>query len=159
MKYIKLMKLMYLVEREALLRWGRPVTFDNFVSMPQGPVLSQTLNLMTGEIPPGVETVWRQFISPPQGWDVSIIRESEVDELSKAEVDLVEEIFGRFGSWDRWDLVRYTHELPEWTDPNGSSIPIEYKRVLQVGGKSEQEIFEILSDLEEAALFEQLLST
>ena len=35
MSYLKLLKLLYIVERTALLRWGRSVTFDRFVSMPE----------------------------------------------------------------------------------------------------------------------------
>ena len=33
MPYLKLIKLLYFVDREALLRWGRPVTTDRLVSM------------------------------------------------------------------------------------------------------------------------------
>ena len=29
MKYLKLIKLLYFLDREALLRWGRPVTTDS----------------------------------------------------------------------------------------------------------------------------------
>ena len=156
MSYMKLLKLMYLVDREALLRWGRSMTADNFVSMPRGPVLSQTLNLITEE--KLGESYWKRFISAPQEYNVSLLEEPEFDELSRADVELIDELYGKFGGWNRWDLVRYTHDLPEWTDPKGSSIPIDYRRVLEVGGKSEQEVFEIISDLEEVALFEHIVS-
>ena len=33
MSYMKLLKLLHLVDREALLRWGRPVSTDRYVSM------------------------------------------------------------------------------------------------------------------------------
>jgi uncharacterized phage-associated protein len=158
MSYLKLIKLMYLIDREALLRWGRPITFDNFVSMDNGTVLSQTYDLIVGGRRLGVEEVWRQFISAPQGYEVALERQPEFDELSKAEVGLIEEIFERFGAKGRWELVDFTHTLPEWKDPKGSSLPIDYKDVLKAGNKSEQEIFEILSDLEEMALFEQMIS-
>ena len=46
MHYIKLIKILYHVDREALKRWGHPLTYDYYVSMNQGPVLSNTLNLM-----------------------------------------------------------------------------------------------------------------
>jgi uncharacterized phage-associated protein len=47
MAYIKLIKLLYLADREALLRWGRPITTDRHVSMPKGPVVSQIYDLIT----------------------------------------------------------------------------------------------------------------
>lgn len=160
MSYIKLMKLMYLIDRAALLRWGRSVTFDNIVSMDNGMVLSQTLDLLTGGKRLGVDELWRQYISAPMGdHEVQLQGEPVFDELSKAEVGLIEEIFGEYGRMGRWTLVDDVHhKLPEWINPNGSSIPVDYKQVLKAGNKSEQEIFEIISDLEETALFENMLS-
>lgn len=156
MNYLKLMKLMYLIDREGLTRWGQSMTRSNYVSMDKGPVLSEVLNLITEERLG--ESYWKRFISAPQNYDVALVVEPEFDELSKADVDLIEEIYTQFGYKSRWELVNFTHDLPEWTNPKGSSIPIDYKRVLKAGGKSEQEIFEIISDLEETALFEQLVS-
>lgn len=43
-KYIKLMKLMYLAEREFLLSHGSRLTGDELYSLPYGPVLSNTLD-------------------------------------------------------------------------------------------------------------------
>ena len=53
MSYMKLIKLLYLADREALLRWGRPITFDAYVSMDRGPVLSSVLDLINGGTAPG----------------------------------------------------------------------------------------------------------
>ena len=35
MSYMKLIKLLYLADREALARWGRPITTDQYVSTPR----------------------------------------------------------------------------------------------------------------------------
>lgn len=159
MSYLKLMKLMYLVDREALLRWGRSVTFDRIVSMDNGLVLSQTLDLIHGGRRLGVDEVWKRFISAPQGdYEVALEGESELDELSEAEVGLVEEIFGKYGHLSRWELVDLAHELPEWVDPQHSSIPVDYKEVLEAGGKPLQEVIEVVNELEEEALFEHIIS-
>lgn len=45
---LKLMKLLYLSERESLQKYGDTITGDTFVSMPNGPVLSMTLNFING---------------------------------------------------------------------------------------------------------------
>jgi hypothetical protein len=42
MSYLKLIKLLYLADREALSRWGFSVTNDRHVSMPHGPHASWT---------------------------------------------------------------------------------------------------------------------
>ena len=46
---LKLMKLLYLADRQALASFARSISGDRMVSMPHGPVLSQTLELANGE--------------------------------------------------------------------------------------------------------------
>src|SRR5215471_19347986 len=121
MSYMKLIKLLYLVDREALLRWGRPVTTDRYVSMDKGPVLSRTLDLINEGPEPGTRSVWTEFISTPQNHEVQLLKEAPADELSRAEEALIEEIFAQHGNKTRWQLVDYVHGLPEWEDPNGSA--------------------------------------
>lgn len=50
MPHLKLMKLLYLSDREAMERYGFPISGDCIVAMPHGPVLSMTLNLMDGDV-------------------------------------------------------------------------------------------------------------
>src|SRR5947209_15573893 len=140
MSYLKLIKLLYFLDREALLRWGRPVTTDRYVSMANGPVVSRIYELMREEPAPGTDPIWHHYISTPQGWEVTLLAEPETDELSRAEESLIEEIFAKFGNMTRWDLVGVSHELPEWQDPNGSAIPIQYRDILRAGNKTESEI-------------------
>jgi len=68
MSYLKLIKLLYLLDREALLRGGRPVTTDRYVSMANGPVVSRIYELIREEPAPGADPVWRHYISAPQEW-------------------------------------------------------------------------------------------
>ena len=58
MSYLKLIKLLYLADRAALARWGRPITTDRHVSMNHGPVLSRVLDLVNDGDAPGEEVVW-----------------------------------------------------------------------------------------------------
>ena len=84
MSYMKLLRLMYLADREALLRMGRPITYDRYVSMDHGPVLSQTYNLLVSEEAPSHESsYWRQHISEPDRYEVTLrIAEPSVSALS-----------------------------------------------------------------------------
>lgn len=158
MSYMKLIKLLYLIDREALLRWGRPVTGDTYVSMDKGPVLSGVLDLVTEGSAPGRESFWARYISEPQGYEVALKEDCPSDELSRAEEKLIEEVFQRYGQVDRWSLVEFVHELPEWKDPKGSAIPISYADILKAGGRSEKEIGAIESELEALAVTDLLLS-
>ena len=158
MSYLKLIKLMYLIDREALLRWGRPVTTDCYVSMDKGPVLSRTLGLITEDTLPGRQTTWAQFISPPENYEVRLVREAPADELSRAEEDLIEEIFEQHGRKSRWELVDLAHTLSEWKDPHGSAIAIFYQDILNAGGKTPSEIATVEEELESLKAAESLVS-
>lgn len=157
MSYMKLIKLLYLADREALLRWGRPITFDAYVSMDRGPVLSSVLDLINGGTAPGQTTLWEKHISPPDRYDVSLLRECGTDQLSEAERDLVRETFERFGGKTRWELVDYVHTLPEWTDPQGSAIAITYRDILASEGRTDAEIAETENEIEELAVLDSVL--
>jgi uncharacterized phage-associated protein len=159
MHYLKLIKLMYLIEREALLRWGFPLTNDELYSMENGCVMSHTLNLITEEQWP--ESYWRQFISGPLGdFEIQLNQKPELDEVSEAERELVHEVFRSYGNWNRWNLAKLTHNLPEYREtPRGQRQPIDYQDILLGAKKSEDDVREILNDLEEVALLEYTLSS
>lgn len=157
MSYLKLIKLLYLLDREALLRWGRPVTTDRYVSMDNGPVVSRIYDLIREEPAPGTDPIWRQYISAPSNYEVALTVEPEADELSPAEESLIEEIFSRYGKLSRWYLVNLSHDLPEWQDPNGSAIPIEYQDILRAGKRTESEIAAVAAELEALAAAEAML--
>lgn len=151
MSYMKLLKLMYLADREALLRLGRPITFDAYVSMKNGPVLSRTYALISEGPPPAVSSVWDECISRPQAYSVTLQRDCEPIHLSRAELALLTEIFQEFGHRNRWELVDFCHTLPEWRDPGDSALPISYADILASGGRSPAEIAEIEEELEASA--------
>ena len=49
MPHVKLMRLLYITDRESYRIHGAPITRDSMVSMPQGPVLSGAHDLMIGK--------------------------------------------------------------------------------------------------------------
>lgn len=157
MSYMKLLKLLYLADRRALLKHGRPITFDRYVSMDQGPVLSQTYNLIVAEeAPDQPASYWRQHISEPDGYEVTLrVAEPPNGELSRAQTVILDEVFAEFGNMSRWELVHFVHTLPEWEDPHGSSIPISLRNVLHAGGMEEEDIEAIEAEL----LAEQALAS
>jgi uncharacterized phage-associated protein len=147
MSYLKLLKLLYLADRRALLDHGRPITMDRFVSMDHGPVLSQTYNLIVGEEQPGQKTYWREFISEPKNYEVTLIQRAPSGELSAAHERILDEVYAEFGMMGRWQLVEYLHTLPEWEDPQGSSLPIALRDVLRAGGFDEDAADAVEEDL------------
>ena len=160
MSYMKLLKLLYLADRKALVELGQPITGDLLVAMPKGPVLSNTYNLIQDEpAPDQPPSYWRTLVSPPEDYEVRLLVDRVPnDQLSPAQERILDAVFNEFGSWNRWDLVAYTHGLPEYRDPKGSSVPINLRDILMAEGLSKKDAQAIMNALEADALMEQLAS-
>jgi uncharacterized phage-associated protein len=159
MNYVKLIKLLYIADREALFRWGRPITTDCYFSMDKGPVLSRVFDLITEGREPGIDTPWFEFISAPSNFEVSLLKDCPKDELSQAEEALIAEIHKQYGHMNQWQLVRMVHKFDEWRDPQGSSIPINYGDILRAGNKNEDEIRAIREELSQLIDINEFLPT
>lgn len=62
----------------------------------------------------------------------------QLDELSRADRQVLDETWRDFGHMSQWDIRDYTHKhCPEWEDPLGSSNPIPYERVFKFLGKTD----------------------
>lgn len=156
---LKLMKLMYLAERESLRLYGEPISGDKPVSMPHGPVLSNTLDRMNGW-GGEAEGGWNSWVEDRSGHDLalrdpSMIRTPEQDllELSDGDLEVLNDVWDRFGHMSKYDLVEYTHSdaCPEWEDPHGSSRPIPPSRLLRAVGYKDEALRSVLKHLEEQA--------
>jgi len=157
MSYVKLIKLLYLADREALIRWGSPITTDRYVSMDIGPVVSRIYDLIRDEPPPNFVRIWRKFISDPENYEVRLLGDPGSNKLSRPEQELIDEVFAQRGRQNRWAVVDYTRSLPEWTHPDGGALPIEYRDILRAADKTEAEISAVEEALETAALLELVL--
>jgi uncharacterized phage-associated protein len=160
MNYMVLLKLLYLMEREALIRWGRPVTNDKYYSLPKGPVLSSVYSLMVEEPFPWEKGVWAQHISEPSHFIVETMGDPGTSELSQAEEELIAETFGNYGHLKPFELVELLHKiLPEWKEPKGGRIPITIADILRAGKRTSGEIKAILSELEEINIIRSVLGS
>ncbi len=143
MDTLKLVKLVYLIDRKALLTFGRPVTFDRFFCMTHGPVVSSTLDCIKHPNEEGTGSYWLKFFAPRKGTSVRLLRTPGSDQLSRAEELLVNEVHEEFGHMKPWELVDYTHTLPEWKDPSPARRgPLRYEDVLRAEGWTEEDIKE-----------------
>ncbi|MFH0794901.1 MAG: Panacea domain-containing protein, partial [bacterium] len=84
--YTKLIKLLYLADRDALMNWHNPITGDTFFSLPHGPVLSNTLDCITAGPEPENPGFWSSHIEVVDRYDVRVSTEPGDEELSEAEV-------------------------------------------------------------------------
>ena len=144
MSYMKLIKLLYLADRESLMTRGRPITFDKFCAMPHGMVLSGTLDLINGE-EPGPN--WNECFELFGNHEVKLKHQPSTVKLSKAELKILDSVFERFGRKTRWEIRDFTHTLPEWSNPKGSSMPVEFSDVLKHSERTPAEIESIKDEL------------
>lgn len=159
MNYMKLMKLLYLTDREALVRWERPLTGDSYFSMKNGPILSSVLDWINSGERPDERLYWNLFISNPEKYDVSLKTDPGQDELSQREIQLIEEIFNEYKDYDHWQIVDICHRiLPEWENPGNSSTPIRIEDILRVTCKTEREIALIEEEVANLGFCDYLLS-
>jgi Protein of unknown function (DUF4065) len=68
--------------------------------------------------------------------------------LSEAEEEAIDEAFAKFGHLSQWQLVDLVHQFPEWQDPEGSRIRIEYEDILKAGNKTPEEIQAIEGEID-----------
>ena len=149
MPHLKLMKLLYIVERTSLQKNGYPVLGDKLFSMDHGPVLSITLDYMKGEFV-SPDNGWDKWVSPIQNHEVSLAKKynpEDLNLLSDATLEILAEVWDKFGHMDQWQIRNYTHDFPEWQDPEGSSQIIAYKELLDALGYGESSA-EIAEELE-----------
>jgi hypothetical protein len=142
MSAARLGTLLYLVDREALLRWSRPVTGDTYSSTKFGPVLDRVSELLE---PDGVEGFWRQFITT-SGNEAILCYQPGRDELSEAEEDLIHEIYWRSLAPDQLLPNHLATILPEWA-PTDERRPISYADILRTDHRSPEEIEGIERDI------------
>ena len=155
MDYLKLIKLLYLADRASLVKKGKPITGAKMVSMPFGPVLSEILNLINLGRRYEEDRPWLEYVSAPEGYAVRLVSaDTEYDQLSEHERSILDEIDAMFGKMNKWSLVDWTHELPEWQDPRGSSLPIDPADILRAEGRSERDIQRIAESAAQAMLLE-----
>ena len=155
MSVLKLIKLLYLTDRAALLKWGRLLTFDTYFSLPQGPILSATLDKINEAVAPEGPSYWHTVISERSGNDVRLLGRDALPntELSLAEEELLDRIWDEFGAMSGWDLRDYSHGLPEWQDPEGSRRPIDLQDILMSEGFSRDTALEIKRTMEAESAF------
>lgn len=127
MNYMKLIKLLYLADRHALVHWERPITGDFYVSMKHGPVLSNVLNIINSGDDPKNNSYWYKYITTPKNYAIEVKDQLPVlDELNKRETALIGELFEKFKDFDQWEMVDICHEiLPEWKDVAWEPIDID----------------------------------
>lgn len=156
LNYLALIKLLYRADREAIRRWGLPITTDKYVSMKLGPVTSNVYDRIKASAKPNSHpTFWMLHIQHDRDpLELFLQRDPGDSELSPAEEKLIREVFAADGNKGPFALSDECHrDFPEWTDPGESSTPIDISEIVAALGLSEEEAAHVktLIDTQRAA--------
>lgn len=163
MKYLALLKMLYISDRIALERMDQPITGDDFVSMKYGPVLSGVYDLIKNQEIDDALSIWQKFISHDDNDKkfLVLLEEPEIEELCEEEEDIIKEVYQEFGQIDPFAVAEWTHNFDEWQDPkrfNKQVIPISINDILKNVGKTEEEIEMIRQEALREAYLDEVLN-
>ena len=132
---LKLIKLMYLAERESMSRHAHPMFYDEYYSMKHGPVCSSSLNGIDGNLD---HATWGTYVVNTDNVVTPTGRFSrdDLDEVSDAEVAIIEHLWRRFGHMNASAIRNYTHDhCPEYVEVSRGRLPISPGDVYTALGK------------------------
>jgi uncharacterized phage-associated protein len=142
MPYLRLLKLLYIADREMLAGSASPITGDRAQAMKYGPVLSHIYALIKGSGPRFDD--WDRHIRT-QGYALKLADDPGRGKLSRGEIEKLTEVSKRYRNQDQWELSDLTHDFPEWKahwpdGAEGGSYPIPWEDVITAQGEDAETI-------------------
>lgn len=153
---LRLLKLLYIADREALKQRGVPILGGLMVAMKHGPLHSEVYDLIRGSH--ASEAEWSACFQS-QGNTITMIHDPGRMDLSPFEIDLLNSVTDRYQDVDTWELSELTHEFQEWVQSfqKGTSRPIPSEQLLKALDFSDEEIASIMQSAGSHALLIQRL--
>ena len=110
-----LLKTIYLADRYHLRKYGRLITGADYVAMRMGPVASQVKSAIESDISGDVE-MNKLFAPLGKSRDAAFrsICPPQREYLSDTELEALDMALAQFKKIGSGDIVKYTHEFPEW---------------------------------------------
>jgi uncharacterized phage-associated protein len=157
---MKLAKLIYLLDRLSLDRRGIPVVGGDYLSMRNGPVTSEVLDLINaGRLAGDDDRCWEQCMSDRINHDIQLQQKPERVQLSDAEIGMIDAIWQEHGARDQWQLVEWCHtHCDEWTPLARGCAPIAVERIGQALGKSPEMVQKLAREAAELNQLDEIFS-
>lgn len=160
MNIMKMVKLVYALDRLSIQRRGIPVVGGAYFSLPNGPITSELLDLINAGYLWGKDKCrWNEVISDRENHEIAL-RGAAIgtEHLSASELKLIGQIYAELGEKDQWQLRDWTHErCQEWKPMESGSEPITLATLARAVGLDEKQIQHIEQDAEELNFVEAAL--
>ena len=117
---LRLMKLMYLVERESMRRFVFPIVCDDVFATRHGMALSRTYDLIAGKPNTPTSGEWaRHIVQTNRGLNVKRgVTDQSLGGLSRNDISVIDQVWQAHGDQNEDELVHVVHhELKEWGPP------------------------------------------
>ncbi len=159
MSWLRLIKLLYIADREALKETGYPMTGDTIVAMKNGPVLSHLYDIIKGNAPESAE--FSKFIQKTDEKRLVLTNDPGIGKLCKFDLQKLKELSQRYRDNDDWEIVEQTHEFPEWIKNNfeNSVRPIPLEDILTAVGFDEERIAGVKQNAQFQREIDQIFGT
>ena len=141
---LKLVKLLYLTEREFLRKTGELSLWDEYYSLPHGPICSSSLHIIDGYLD---EDAANRIFAVQNGKDLTLkdyeSSDQGYDYLSDSEISVARDVWEEHKHRTSSQLRNFTHQYcPEYKLINRGRIRIRVEDLMQAVG---------LDDIEERA--------
>lgn len=141
---LKLIKLMYLSERESLRLYEEPLLWDEYYSLKHGPICSSTLNCINKRT---YSNYSDRFFAIFHGKNVRLVKGvtlDDLDALSDAELQIADAVWHEHRHRTASQIRAYTHEFcREYTHVEHGRAPITYESMLlALGSEHAHEVSE-----------------
>jgi len=156
--YYRILKLLYISDREFLKETGRPIVGGTDVAMKKGPLNSQAYDLIKG-VHPDSDMFLRYFTKDGTRLLV-MLKDPGREDLSRREVRKLIEVSERYRDLDDDEIGDLTHEFSEYAQSYvlNSSRPISLQSKLEALDITQNEE-SIKSDIEAIVAWKQLLGS
>lgn len=143
LNYTKLIKILYLSDRKSMQETGYSITGDSYVSMKDGPVLSNLYNLIKNKFnDKTVQYYWNSKFQT-DNYDVHLLVPFvSRGKLTSSETEILDSIDEQFHNDSYSQMINFVHNpnnCPEWKRTQ-SSIPLSETEILKNIGFSDDDI-------------------
>lgn len=142
MPALKLVALLYLVDRKSFIESTYPLTGDEFVAAEDGPTL-RTLRQLASGAPCSAGREWKRYVQPVAEHQWTHTREDDCGALSERDCERLDVVFERHRTATYDELCELARCFPEWRPPAEATEPIDPAIILRHAGYEETDIEEV----------------
>ena len=117
---LKIVKLLYFIDKFHFIQYGRFVTNDCYIKMPYGPVPSKVLDVIDNPdimLEPAFSAYLQENISIDMASNkrtITSLKKPDIEELSKSEIKIIDHVIAEYGKYSAPRLVDLTHQEKAW---------------------------------------------